>query len=114
MANKGRTIIEKFEDHSNVGYAVVLLTPDDLGATKDKKDELKPRARQNVIFELGYFIGKLGRKRVCVLHMENVEIPSDYKGILYLKMDKDDAWTHKLAREIKEGGIKIDLAKILS
>ncbi len=113
MPNKGRTIIEKFEDYSNVGYAVVLLTPDDLGATKGKEDKLKPRARQNVIFELGYFIGKLGRKRVCVLHKENVEIPSDYTGILYLKMDKEDAWTHKLAREMKEGGIKIDPAKLL-
>ncbi len=112
MPNIGRTIIEKFEDYSNVGYAVVLLTPDDLGTTKDKKDELKSRARQNVIFELGYFIGKLGRKRVCVLHKGNVEIPSDYEGILYLKMDQEGVWTYKLAREMKEGGIKIDLNKL--
>jgi len=106
MANRGRTIIEKFEDYSNVGFAVVLLTPDDLGTTKDKRSELKARARQNVIFELGYFIGKLDRKRVCVLHKENVEIPSDYKGILYVEMDQLGEWKQKLAIEMKEVGIK--------
>jgi len=106
MANRGRTIIEKFEDYSNVGFAVVLLTPDDLGTTKDKRSELKARARQNVIFELGYFIGKLDRKRVCVLHKENVEIPSDYKGILYVEMDQSGGWKQKLAIEMKEVGIK--------
>jgi len=113
IPNIGRTIIEKFEDHSNVGFAVVLLTPDDLGTSKDKREELKPRTRQNVIFELGYFIGKLGRKRVCVLYKENVEIPSDYEGILYVEMDKGGGWKQKLAREMKEVGLKIDLAKLL-
>jgi len=66
--NEGQTIVEKFEKSSNeVGYAVVLLTPDDIGTSKDKPEELKPRARQNVIFELGYFAAKLGRKKVCAL-----------------------------------------------
>lgn len=113
MPNIGRTIIEKFEDHSNVGFAVVLLTPDDLGTSKDKREELKPRVRQNVIFELGYFIGKLGRKRVCVLYKKNVEIPSDYSGILYVEMDMGGGWKQKLAREMKEVGLKIDPAKLL-
>ena len=63
--NKGRTIIEKFEDYADVGFAVVLLTPDDVGAIKDREADLRPRARQNVVFEFGYFIGKLGRERVC-------------------------------------------------
>jgi len=112
IPNIGRTIIEKFEDHSNVGFAVVLLTPDDLGIAKDKREELKPRARQNVIFELGYFIGKLGRRRVCVLHKENVEIPSDYEGILYVEMDKGGGWKQKLVREMIEVGIKIDPSKL--
>jgi len=113
IPNIGRTIIEKFEDHSNVCFAVVLLTPDDLGTSRDRREELKPRARQNVIFELGYFIGKLGRKRVCVLYKENVETPSDYEGILYVEMDKGGGWKQKLAREMKEVGIKIDTAKLL-
>jgi len=91
----------------------VLLSPDDLGTSRDKREELKPQARQNVIFELGYFIGKLGRKRVSVLYKENVEIPSDYEGILYVEMDKGGGWKQKLAREMKEVGIKIDPAKLL-
>ena len=65
--NKGRTIIEKFEDYADVRFAVVLLTPDDVGAVKDRADDLRPRARQNVVFEFGFFIGKLGRERVCAL-----------------------------------------------
>jgi len=113
MPNIGRTLIEKFEDYSNVGFAVVLLTPDDLGTSEDKREELKPRARQNVIFELGFFVGKLGRERVCVLYKENVEIPSDYEGILYVKMDKGDGWKAKLAREMNEVGIEINPVKML-
>ena len=60
--SKGRTIIEKFEDHSDVGFVVVLLTPDDVGKRKDEKSDLKPHARQNVILELGFFLGSLGRE----------------------------------------------------
>jgi predicted nucleotide-binding protein len=111
--NAGRTIIEKFEDYANVGFAVVLMTPDDVGATKDKKDQLLPRARQNVVFELGFFVGKLGRNRVCALHKEEVEIPSDYTGVLYVAMDEDGGWQLKLAKEIKAAGIPVDLNKVI-
>lgn len=68
QSNAGRTIIEKFEASSEVGFAVVLLTPDDVGYPRDKSDQAAYRARQNVIFELGYFMGKLGRKRVAALY----------------------------------------------
>ena len=79
--NQGRTIIEKFIDYSDVGFAIVLLTADDRGGTADKPyDEQLPRARQNVVFELGFFIGKLGRERVCALYEQGVELPSDYRG----------------------------------
>ena len=111
--NAGRTIIEKFEAYSNVGFAVVLLTPDDVGAARDKAAEGKPRARQNVIFELGYFIGKLGRHRVCALYKEGVEIPSDFSGVLYTSMDNAGAWRLSLAREMKQAGLTIDLNKAL-
>ncbi|MBI5303452.1 MAG: nucleotide-binding protein [Chloroflexi bacterium] len=111
--NAGRTIIEKFEDHSNVGFAIVLLTPDDVGSPKDKSSETKPRARQNVILELGYFMGKLGRGRVCALYKEDVDIPSDYKGVAYISMDSAGAWRMALAKEIKNAGIEIDLNKVL-
>lgn len=110
--NEGRTIIEKFEDHADVGFAIVLMTPDDVGALVKEKDKLKPRARQNVIMELGFFLGKLGRKRVCALH-KDVEIPSDYKGVLYVPMDKQGGWQLKLATEIKAAGIEIDLNKVM-
>jgi hypothetical protein len=75
--NQGRTIIEKFEEYADVGFAVVLLTPDDRGGTATQAyDAQRPRARQNVILELGYFLGRLGRKRVCALYRPGVEIPS--------------------------------------
>jgi predicted nucleotide-binding protein len=92
-----------------VSYAVVLLTPDDIGASKNKPEELKPRARQNVIFELGYFAAKLGRQKVCALYKGNIEIPSDYHGVAYVSMDSVD-WKMRLATEIKQV-IPVDLNK---
>lgn len=111
QADRGLTVIEKFERHSkNVGFAVVLFTPDDQGKSV-KEDDLKPRARQNVVFELGYFVARLGRKRVCLLRKGDVEIPSDYKGVLYTPGESD--LKLKLAKEIKAAGIQIDADKIV-
>jgi predicted nucleotide-binding protein len=112
-ANAGRTIIEKFEAHSNVSYAIVLLTADDVGASKDKKDALKSRARQNVIFELGYFFAKIGRSRVCGLLRGIIETPSDYDGIVYIPMDEGGGWKLFLAKELKQAGLDIDLNRVL-
>jgi predicted nucleotide-binding protein len=110
--NKGRTIIEKFTDYSQVAYAVVLLTGDDIGGTKGTaKTSLLPRARQNVIFELGYFLGKLGRDRVCALYEPGVDILSDYTGVLYLQLDSSDSWRLLLARELKAVGLPVDMNK---
>jgi predicted nucleotide-binding protein len=112
--NKGRTIIEKFQDYSNVSYAVVLLTPDDIGGVASSKlKEQQPRARQNVVFELGYFIGKLGRKRVCALYTEGVEIPSDYSGVLFIKLDELEDWKLRLVKEMKSVDIEIDMNNAL-
>jgi predicted nucleotide-binding protein len=111
--NKGRTIIEKFEDYANVCFAVVLLTPDDVGASATNRDNLQNRARQNVVFELGFFLGKLGRERVCALYKGEVEIFSDYNGILFVPMDENDGWKLKLAKELKAAGISIDLGKTI-
>ena len=85
--NEGRTIIEKFEHNADVSYAVVLLTPDDIGFPKSTPDIQRPRSRQNVILELGYFIGQLTRARVCALYKGSVELPSDFHGVLYVQMD---------------------------
>ncbi|HYT43160.1 MAG TPA: nucleotide-binding protein [Methylomirabilota bacterium] len=111
--NSGKTIIEKFEDSAEeVGFAVVLLTPDDMGYPRDKPEELKPRPRQNVVLELGYFLAKLGRSRVCALYKGNVELPSDYDGVIYLKMDSH--WQIDLAKEIRQVIKDIDLNKVLA
>lgn len=109
QANRGRTIIEKFEDHSDVAFAVVLFTPDDIGYPAGVPSDSKPRARQNVVLELGFFIGALGRERVSILYKNGVEIPSDYSGVLYHELDAQGAWRFRLASEIKASGIPIDL-----
>lgn len=109
--SQGSTIIEKFEQHADVGFAVALLTPDDLGSERDGK-ELKSRARQNVIFELGFFIGKLGRKRVCALTKGHIEIPSDYSGVVYIGLEQAPAWKYELVRELRKAGLDADANKI--
>jgi predicted nucleotide-binding protein len=99
--NQGRTVIEKFEDCAReVGFAVVLLTPDDVASSKSVLDQTE-RARQNVIFELGYFAGKLGRGRACLLRKGEVEIPSDLLGVVYIDLDEKDGWRLQLVKELK-------------
>ena len=112
--DEGKTIIEKLEARAkNASFAIVLLTPDDVGNLKDKADlGSNPRARQNVIFELGYFIGKLGRKQVRSIYKGEVESPSDIDGILYVKMDESGAWRQKLTQEMKSAGLPIDESRI--
>jgi predicted nucleotide-binding protein len=110
-ANEGRTLIEKFEAHGDVSFAVILLTPDDLGGPAG--GELKPRARQNVILELGYFVGKLGRKHVCALRKGEIEFPSDYVGVVYEDIDEKGAWKIALAKELAAAGHKIDWNKVM-
>ena len=110
--NQGQTIIEKFELHSDVGFAVILLTADDLGKTKTDKDE-KYRARQNVIIEMGYFIGKLGRSKVFPLYEDGVELPSDLHGILYNPIDNGGSWKFRLAKELSAAGYTIDANKLI-
>lgn len=107
QANSGLTIIEKFETNSDVGFAIILLTPDDVGNVKTSTD-MNPRARQNVIFEMGYFVAKLGRNKVFNLYSEGVELPSDLSGILYTPYDSSKGWQLKLVRELKQAGYNID------
>jgi len=111
--NEGRTVIEKFEEHAVADFAIVLFTPDDTGHPANKPDEAKPRARQNVVLELGYFMGKLSRKRVALLQVgDDIEIPSDYVGVLYLPLDGAGAWKFLLAKEMSACGMSIDMNKI--
>lgn len=111
----GKTIIEKFERYSDVGFAVVSLSPDDLAYPKGSDpSKARPRARQNVILELGFFLGKLDRSMVCVIYreVEDFEMPSDYHGVLYIPFDKHDGWKSKLAKELKGAEYHIDLNKL--
>ena len=107
--NRGQTIIEKIERYSDVGFAVVLLSPDDTGySNADGSDAASPRARQNVILELGYFAGKLGRESVVALYRGDVELPSDYDGVLYTRYDSDSGtWRSELVAELKESGYEV-------
>jgi predicted nucleotide-binding protein len=110
----GRTIIEKIEAYSNVGFAIVIYTPDDVGAKEDKKPDLKPRARQNVVFEHGYLIGKLGRNNVCALLKGDIEKPSDISGIVYVNFDDRGAWNTEVAKEMLSAGYKLDFNRLLT
>ncbi len=95
----------------DVGFAVIVMTGDDRGGpTGASYETYKPRARQNVLLEMGFFLGSLGRSRVCVLHEPGVEVPSDYSGVLYKPLD--GAWRFELAKEIRAAGIHVDLNKL--
>lgn len=111
--SEGLTIIEKLEKYANnAGFVIVLFTPDDVGALKNEiEDKGKPRARQNVVFELGYFIGKLGRKRVCPLFKGEIEKPSDIDGVIYVPMVGED-WKLKLGQEMKNADFPVDMNNI--
>lgn len=111
QANQGRTVIEKVIAHGDVGFAVVLLSPDDEGCRKGGIPE--PRARQNVLLELGYFIGRLGRDRVCALKRGELEIPSDFAGVVWEQMDSGGGWKQALARELTAAGHGIDWNKVM-
>ncbi|MFW7355369.1 MAG: TIR domain-containing protein [Brucella sp.] len=107
QANRGRTVMEKIEAHGDVGFAVVLLTPDDEG--RQVNGTFKFRARQNVMFELGYFIDRLGRSNVCALTRGDVELPSDFAGIVYQPME--DGGRAAVARELADAGFEINWEK---
>lgn len=112
QASKGKTIIEKIEENSNVGFAIVLYTPCDEGRAKTQS-EFHDRARQNVVFEHGYLIGKIGRQNVCALVKGNIEKPNDISGVVYINMDSYGAWKTDLIKEMRESGYTIDANRLL-
>jgi len=111
QTSRGQTIIEKIEANADVDFAIVLYTPCDVGKAVGETEE-KSRARQNVIFEHGYFVAKLGRSNVVALNKGNVEIPNDLSGIVYTPYDEYGYWKRSIAHELKESGYKIDFSKI--
>ena len=116
--DRGRTVIEKFEQESGCDFAVISATADDLAATAKKLHTIDPstaiaaleaRARQNVIFELGYFVGKIGRGRVMLITDLGIELPSDFSGVVFtLRAD----WNHKLWKELKASGFSFTVEQI--
>ncbi len=113
QASGSKTVIEKIEAYSNVGFGIILYTPCDIGGKKEEKPQLKNRARQNVVFEHGFLIGKIGRKNVCALVKDDIETPNDISGVVYVKMDDEDAWHLKIARELRNSGYDIDMNKVI-
>lgn len=111
QANRSRTVIEKIEANRDVSFAVILLTPDDEGCAKG--GDLEPRARQNVLLELGYFMAHLGRENICSLKRGTVEIPSDFAGVVWEPMDDNGGWKSALARELEAAGHTIDWNKVM-
>ena len=109
QVNAGRTIIEKFEKNSDVGGAICLFTADDIGKKKGETGEGKCRPRQNVVFEAGYFMGKLGRNHVVIISDSGVELPSDMSGIVYTNTQN---WEVNMLRELKAMGYSIDMNKL--
>lgn len=111
--NGGRTLIEKFEAYAtSAAFAIVLLTPDDVGGLSSAPTDMQARARENVIFELGYFVGQLGRGKVCLVKAGEVNIPSDLHGVAYIPLDEHGAWKAKVLREIEQAGIPIDMERL--
>ena len=98
-------------------YKVMIASPGDVASERSIVREVltewlyRDRARQNVILELGYFTGKLGRNRICALHRGSVEIPTDYLGVVYVPLDEGGGWQLQLARELKAACFEIDMNK---
>ncbi|MGU3347517.1 TIR domain-containing protein [Pseudomonas monsensis] len=111
QVSAGKTIIEKIEEHTNVGFAIVLYTPCDKGSIAGVEDQ-KFRARQNVVFEHGYMISKLGRENVCALIKGDVEVPNDISGVVYVSLDDHGAWHYAVAKELRNSGYAVDMNKI--
>jgi len=112
QASKSKTIIEKIEEYSNVGFGIILYTPCDIGGKQIVNPDLKSRARQNVVFEHGFLIGKIGRSNVCALVKGDIETPNDISGVVYVPMDEADAWRYTIARELKKAGYDCDVNKL--
>jgi|GEM_PF-1097348 len=113
QASGGQTIIEKIEKYTNVGFGIILYTPCDEGGKLGQNGTFQPRARQNVLLEHGYLMGKLGRDKVCALVKGHVEKPSDISGIVYIDMDARKAWHKDVAKEMEAAGYEIDGRKLL-
>lgn len=112
QASSGMTVIEKIEKYSNlVAFGIILYTPCDVGSKKGQENESKSRARQNVVFEHGFLIGKIGRENVAAMVKGDIELPNDISGVVYISMEND--WKLALAKELRKSGYQIDMNKVI-
>jgi predicted nucleotide-binding protein len=114
QASRGTTFNERFQsDIARIDFVVALLTPDDLVGSRSDPQNTKSRAGQNVIYQLGFFHGKLGRNRVCAVVKSDaqteMELPSHFLGVVYIFLDAASAWKTQLAREMKAAGLSVDV-----
>ena len=119
MITSGKAIVEKLDHYSDVDYAVILFSPDDMGYLKqDGPEKAKSRARQNVILELGLFMGmeKIKRNRIAIIYLvtDNFDFPSDFEGIVYIPFDQHESWKYTLAAELRVAGFDVDANKLLN
>ena len=114
--NARRALVEHFEDHAREpGYAVVLLTADDVGAARvdsDREPYFSPRARQAVVFEMGVLVATLTPQHMCVLYEDGVELPCDLDGVAYVRLDLAETWKYKLLLKLRSAGFDYDLNRL--
>lgn len=113
QVSSGMTIVEKIELYNGVGFAVILYTPCDFGGSNKSDATPHPRARQNVVFEHGYFLGHLGRSKVSAFVKGEIETPNDISGVVYTSLDDAGAWKMSLLKELKAAGYSVNVDSLI-
>jgi predicted nucleotide-binding protein len=113
QSSKGMNLVAKFETNPDIVFAITLLTADEFGYSRGKPEEVSPRPNQNVIFDLGYLVGRMKQNLVCALYEEGLDLPSKYQGRVFVPYDADGLWRLLIARNMKLAGVDIDLNKAI-
>jgi len=112
-ADQGMSLLEKYKQYEDAVFAITLLTADDMGYPQGEPEEPKPRPRQNVIFELGFLMGRLEPNLVCALYEEGLDLPSEFKGSVLIPYDAGGVWKLLVARALKVANVDVDLNKAI-
>ncbi|MGE5253913.1 MAG: TIR domain-containing protein, partial [Planctomycetaceae bacterium] len=110
-ASQGMSLPEKYKSYEDAAFAIILLTGDDMGYPQEEPEEPKPRPAQNVIFEVGFLMGRLDPIRVCALYEEGLDLPSEFKGSILIPYDEGGLWKLMVARALKMAQVEVDLNK---
>jgi predicted nucleotide-binding protein len=112
-ASRGMSLPEKYKSYEDAAFAIILLTGDDMGYPQEEPEEPKPRPAQNVIFEVGFLMGRLDPNRVCALYEEGLDLPSEFKGSILIPYDEGGLWKLMVARALKMAEVEVDLNKAI-